>query len=170
MNMIVERILTSVLTLPTFQDWLYAVILLLSYASIAVPIGRKLDFLQFEASLHGSIVLRIAIVAVVIPGLLEELVWRVVLIPHPTEAIDSSLRWLWVGLSLFLFTIYHPLNFFVKHNTFKDPRFLVLATLLGLVCTLSYLESGSIWTPAFIHWAIVVAWLSFCGGYNKIQG
>ncbi|MGB3237476.1 MAG: CPBP family glutamic-type intramembrane protease [Geitlerinemataceae cyanobacterium] len=170
MNTIVERILTSVSTLPTFQDWLYALTLLLIYASIAIPIGWKLGFLQFETSLNESIVLRIALIAMVMPGLLEELVWRVVLIPHPTEAIDPNLRWLWVALSLILFTIYHPLNFFVKHDTFKDPIFLVLATLLGGVCTVSYLESGSIWTPVFIHWAIVVAWLSFCGGYNKIHG
>ncbi len=170
MNTIVERILTSVSTLPTFQDWLYALTLLLIYASIAIPIGWKLGFLQFETSLNESIVLRIAIIAMVMPGLLEELVWRVVLIPHPTETIDPNLRWLWVALSLILFTIYHPLNFFVKHDTFKDPIFLVLATLLGVVCTVSYLESGSIWTPVFIHWAIVVAWLSFCGGYNKIHG
>jgi predicted Abi (CAAX) family protease len=169
MNAITDRILTSVLTLPTFQDWLYAVILLLIYASIAIPIGWNLNFLQFKASLHWSIVLRIFLVAVLMPGLLEELVWRVVLIPHPTETIDPSLRWFWVSLSLILFIAYHPLNPWVKHDTFKDPIFLVLAALLGIVCTLSYLESGSIWTPAFIHWAIVVIWLSFCGGYRKIH-
>jgi predicted Abi (CAAX) family protease len=169
MNAIVDRILTAFSTLPTFQDWFSTLLLLLTYALIALPIGWKLNFLRFEASLHWSIVLRMAIVAVLMPGLLEELVWRVVLIPHPTEAIDPSLRWLWVGLSLILFTAYHPLNFFVKHDTFKDPRFIGLAALLGIVCTLSYLESGSIWTPAFIHWSIVVIWLSFCGGYRKIH-
>ncbi|RMG08227.1 MAG: CPBP family intramembrane metalloprotease [Cyanobacteria bacterium J055] len=170
MNLILDRILNSFSTVPTAEDWLYSVILLVVYAAIALPIGRKLNFLQFEMGLHPAIVLRMAIVAWIAPGLLEELVWRVCLIPHPTEAIDPSIFWFWVILSLCLFAIYHPLNFFVKHDTFKDPIFLLLATLLGVICTMSYLKSGSIWTPTFLHWAIIVVWLSFCGGYDKIHG
>lgn len=170
MHFIIDRIFNSFLTIPTIEDGLYSVFLLVVYGAIALPIGHKLNFLKLEMELHPAIVLRIAIVAWIAPGLLEELVWRVCLIPHPTEAIDPPIFWFWIILSLVLFAIYHPLNFFVKHNTFKEPIFLVFATLLGVVCTMSYLESGSIWTPVFLHWAIVVVWLSFCGGYNKIQG
>lgn len=170
MNLILDRILNSFLTLPTIKDWLYSVLLLSTYAAIALILGYKLNFLKLEMRLPSSIVLRIAIVAWIAPGLLEELVWRVCLIPHFTEAIEPLTFWFWVILSLILFAIYHPLNFFVKHDTFKDPIFLLLATLLGIVCTISYLESGSIWTPTFVHWAIVVVWLSFCGGYEKIHG
>jgi predicted Abi (CAAX) family protease len=167
--MIVDRISTAFSTLPNIQNWLYAVILVFGYALIALPIGIKLNFLQFEANLHWSMVFRISAIAFLMPGILEELVWRVMLIPHPTETIAPALRWFWVGLSLIAFTAYHPLNFWVKHNTFKDPRFIVLAALLGGVCTIAYLESGSVWTPVFVHWAIVVGWLSFLGGYRKIH-
>jgi predicted Abi (CAAX) family protease len=76
-------------------------------------------------------------------------------------------------MSLALFTASHPVNailFSPTHRpTFTDPVFLVLAALLGLTCTLAYLQSGSLWPPVAIHWTAVVVWLLFLGGYRRLN-
>ncbi|XGV98198.1 MAG: CPBP family glutamic-type intramembrane protease [Leptolyngbya sp. BL-A-14] len=42
--------------------------------------------------------------------------------------------------------------------------------MLGIICTLSYLKSGSLWMPVVMHWVIVVSWLLIFGGLEKFQG
>jgi len=71
-----------------------------------------------------------------------------------------------------MFVVYHPLNalsFFSQGlETFFNSAFLLLATLLGITCSIAYLQSGSLWTPVVIHWLAVVVWLLFLGGYRKL--
>ena len=106
------------------------------------------------------------------PALIEELVFRVLLLPRTTENLPIGLVWFWVGISLVLFIVYHPLNaisFFPSgRDTFFNLIFLTLAGLLGFVCSLAYLQSGSLWTPVFIHWLVVAVWLLLLGGYGKL--
>jgi predicted Abi (CAAX) family protease len=169
MSTLLERITISFFTIPSFQDWLWAMGLLLSYAAIAIPVGRQLGFLYPKTISSWRIARKTIVVAFFMPGLLEELCWRVAFIPHPTEVVSPSVRFFWIVLSLVLFVLYHPLNIFVSHDTFKDPVFLGLAALLGLACTIAYLATGSIWIPAIVHWLIVVGWLLFLGGHQKIK-
>lgn len=53
-------------------------------------------------------------------------------------------------------------------RVFLDPVFLVLVTLLGIVCTITYLKSGSVWLPILFHWLMVVVWIIFLGGWQKV--
>jgi predicted Abi (CAAX) family protease len=46
------------------------------------------------------------------------------------------------------------------------PR--LLAALLGVVCEIAYLKTGSLWSPAAIHWLVVAVWLTVLGGYRKV--
>lgn len=170
MSILLERVTQAFLTVPTLRDWLWTIALLVTYTAIAIPIGRTLGFLQLEVIPSGKIALKTIAITLFMPGILEELGWRVAFIPHPSEAVSPGKLLLWTSLSLGLFVLYHPLNRCVPHNTFKNPIFLGLATLLGLICSIAYLESGSLWTPVFLHWSIVVGWLVFFGGYQKVQG
>ncbi|MBW4471630.1 MAG: CPBP family intramembrane metalloprotease [Stenomitos rutilans HA7619-LM2] len=102
------------------------------------------------------------------PSLLEELGFRVLLLPHPTEHASPTTRWLLSSLGWLLFVVYH-IHPFVP-TFFRTPPFLTGAGLLGIICTLSYLKSGSIWMPVVIHWSIVVAWLLIFGGLEKFHG
>ncbi|NJL41446.1 MAG: CPBP family intramembrane metalloprotease [Leptolyngbyaceae cyanobacterium SM1_4_3] len=52
---------------------------------------------------------------------------------------------------------------------FQNACLLIGAALIGTVCTVSYLRSGSIWLPVVLHWLIVVAWLLVFGGLEKFQ-
>jgi predicted Abi (CAAX) family protease len=81
---------------------------------------------------------------------------------------------LWSVVSLFVFVLYHPIRSWMlpkqQNRVFLDKRFLVLATLLGLFCTLIYLRSGSVWPSVLIHWLFVVIWIVFLGGYKRLRG
>ena len=154
-----SRISKAFRIIPTAQDWLRLVLILLIYGLIALPLGFQQGFLQLRVASSDRLALgtmvRIALIALVAPALTEELVFRVILLPHPTEKIPIKIWWLWGILSLLLFIIYHPLNalsfFPAGFPTFFEPIFLFLAGFLGLVCTFAYWQTGSIWSVVVIH-------------------
>lgn len=169
---ITHRLIAAFSTIPDIQAWAYAAALLLVYALISLPIGFRWGFVQAEVLKDSpSLVAGITAWSFLMPGISEELFFRVLLLPHPTEKASLGSLWLSGCISLFVFLVYHPLNVFaVGHDkTFREPVFLLLAALLGVVCTISYWQSGSIWPPVVIHWLIVVVWLLLLGGYKKLH-
>jgi predicted Abi (CAAX) family protease len=159
---LVNRLITAS-SLPQLQDWLTGIIALGIYGAIALPIGFKSGFLNFnpfwgepKAALLDSLKL------LILPGFIEEVIFRVFLIPHPLEMVSSQSWLIAVMISLFLFVIAHPINaiFFYKaaNPTFLQPIFLLLAGLLGLVCTIVYQLTGSLWVIMLLHWVIVMIW------------
>lgn len=171
--LISHRCLTALSTLPDGHAWLVALSLLLAFTAIALPLGLNSKFLQPTLlPFSWRVWLSVLLVSLLTPAITEELFFRVLLLPHPSESLDGTTRILWGGIGLMLFLIYHPLNaltFFPKGRiTFQQPIFLFLAGLLGIICTIAYWESGSVWPPIVLHWAIVVAWLLGLGGYNKL--
>lgn len=169
---VIQRLITAILTIPDTQDWAYAALLLLIYALISLPIGLKSGFIQVDIQSSRKIVAAVILGALVMPGITEELIFRVLLLPHPTENASLAAQLIWGCISLVIFLVYHPLNVFAPGHdvTFRNPVFLLLAALLGIVCALSYLQSGSLWPPVVIHWLIVVVWLLLLGGYRELHG
>lgn len=169
---VIQRLITAILTIPNTQDWAYAALLLLIYALISLPLGLKSRFIQVDIQSSREIVAAVIFGAFIMPGITEELFFRVLLLPHPTENASLAAQFIWGGISLVIFLVYHPLNIFARGHdvTFRNPVFLLLAALLGVVCTLSYLQSGSLWPPVVIHWLIVVVWLLLLGGYRELHG
>jgi predicted Abi (CAAX) family protease len=169
LSTIVLRLWAGMVTLPHLGGWLAILGLLSAYSLVALPIGFISGFLTLN-SCDRSIGknMRSLLQLFFLPALLEEILFRLLLIPHPIETAISSDSYLWLVISLGLFIIYHPLNaltFYMPGNpTFMDWRFLVLTGLLGIVCAIVYLLSGSIWSAVFIHWLVVVAWLKVFGG------
>lgn len=156
------------------QGWLITLGILVLYSAIALPIGLATGFLQlnpWSASWLDRVLLMLR--ALITPALIEEFVFRVLLIPHPQEGVTGQSWTVWAVLSLFLFIIYHPLNaktfFRDGFPTFFDPVFLALAGLLGLACTMAYAITGSLWAIAFIHWIVVVIWLLGLGGLQMLR-
>jgi hypothetical protein len=138
MNRIVRRFTTAFLTVPSQQDWLRAVDLLLLYALIYLPIGFKSEFLQVNFQANWQTIVKVIAGAFFMPGLLEELGFRVLLIPHPIENASQLRQWFWIIFSWLLFVAYH-LNPFAP-VFFRESAFLLGAGLLGIVCTISYLS------------------------------
>jgi predicted Abi (CAAX) family protease len=106
------------------------------------------------------------------PSLLEELIFRVLFIPHPAQGHPLRTTLIWAIVSLGIFILWHPINgIFIRsiaRPLFTDPLFLTFAGLLGIACTTAYLRSGSIWPPMVIHWAVVTPWILFLGGGNTL--
>ena len=162
---------------PTLTDWGFAIAVLLLYACIALPQGFKQGFLRYcppaELGLSIPQQLKLMLLLFFMPALLEELIMRVLLLPHPTEGVLPQTWLIWSVISLVIFVVYHPLNaltfYPVGKPTFFQPIFLVLSGLLGLVCTVIYLQTGSLWLIAIAHWLVVVVWLLWLGGYQKMH-
>jgi predicted Abi (CAAX) family protease len=57
----------------------------------------------------------------------------------------------------------HPVNGMLlrkeAREVFYDWRFLSCAAVLGAICSMLYLETGTIWAPAVVHWIVVAVWL-----------
>jgi predicted Abi (CAAX) family protease len=157
--------------LLTPQHWCMTGELLVCYGLLAVPIGWRTGFLQprlMAAPLSHYLIVPTTLL--VLPSLLEEVVFRVLLVPHPTESLPHTRLMVETSVSLLLFVAWHPVNGWlvspVTRPILTDRRFLFLATLLGAICTLAYRWSGSLWPPVLIHWLVVTLWVTCFGGHR----
>jgi predicted Abi (CAAX) family protease len=103
----------------------------------------------------------------------EEIVFRVMILPHPSEAVPIAPWLAWAALSLGLFVLYHlVLSRFRRQAgaALRDRRFLLMMTWLGLILTLLYGVTGSLWAITIVHWLVVVVWLYGFGGLKRLRG
>lgn len=168
-----NRVLASLL--PPFQpgDPGRSLLVLAVYGAVALPLGLASGFLTlpWHWPPPGEAFPRVAGL-LLLPALVEELLFRVLLIPHPIEGIPWWPQLAWSAFSLGLFVLYHPVAARLWYPRarvlFHDPRFLEQATLLGLACTLAYGCTGSLWPPLLIHWLAVVIWLELFRGRERL--
>jgi uncharacterized protein len=165
---LLRRVKTACITAPNRGDWQYAMGLLIVFAVVYLPIGFSLGFLAIDLQFSVWTILGVFFSAFLMPGVNEELLFRALLIPHRTETMPVGKRRFYALMSLVLFVCYH-LHPFVP-GFFRTPAFLIGAALVGVVCTLSYWRSGSIWPSIVLHWLIVVAWLLVFGGLKHFSG
>lgn len=169
-----DRVLVATFTLPDSTAWLLSLTLLGIYAAGVIPFGLWRGFLVWDPVRNWQVIVTAALVAVIFPAVFEEVLFRVLWLPHPSENAASSALWGWSLASLGVFVVSHPLNavvfFPARRATFFNPIFLTLAGLLGGICTLAYSQSGSLWPPVALHWIIVVIWLLLLGGERRIAG
>ena len=124
--------------------------------------------------------------ALVVPGLLEELMWRAALLPTPPATGISCLTSLllrggaprgWTRSAVTVLAMhvgFHPLFAAIAYprgkQVFSDVRFLCLASIVLGGSTLSYLVSGgSVWAAAMTHAVPVILWRDCFGGETKLQ-
>ena len=148
--------------------------ILVPYALLALALGRRSGFLHAQVRWGPPLpLLRRSLGWLLMPALVEELLFRVALLPHPLEGEGLAGTLAWGSLSLGLFVIYHPLAgrtwYPNAKRVFHDPRFLVQCTLLGLACLVAYNLSGSIWPPLLIHWLAVTVWLGPLQGHRRLR-
>jgi predicted Abi (CAAX) family protease len=170
------RRLTDALSMPaTSRRWLITLGVLLGYGAIALPLGWRSGFLRWQPLPGNAKQLLCSLAQLfVMPALVEELVFRVALLPHPLEGA-TLVSWLgWGSVSLVLFVLYHPFSartYYPAGNpTFLKPIFWVLSGLLGLACLLTYGWTGSLWTAVGVHWVVVAVWLWALGGRQRLSG
>jgi predicted Abi (CAAX) family protease len=122
--------------------------------------------------LSPAAALVVALTLVVRPALIEELIFRGLLLPRYSDALSRSRLYATTAVALLAFVAAHPLNALLfwpaALRLFTSPAYLTLAALLGLTCTAAYLSSGSIWPPVAIHWVTVAVWILLLGGHARI--
>ncbi len=168
-----HRLAAAATTKPQWRDWGLAIVLMAAFSAVVLPLGFWSHWLTLSlATPSWTQSLRLASRVLVIPALLEEGFWRVLLLPHKTEIMSVRQRWL-IGLPiLLLFVLMHLVTSLTVYPagfpTFTQPLFLFSALLLGLICTIAYWQSGSGWVSVAMHWLIVFVWLMFLGGYTRL--
>ncbi len=168
-----NRVLASLL--PPFQpgDLGRSLLVLAGYGALALALGVASGFLSLPMQWPplAEALPRLAKL-LLLPALVEELLFRVLLIPHPIEGFPWQSLLAWNALSLGLFVLYHPvaarLWYPQARALFEDPRFLFQAALLGVACSLAYGFTGSLWPPVLIHWLAVVIWLEPFRGREQV--
>ena len=107
------------------------------------------------------------------PALVEELLFRVALLPQPDSGTSLATGLAWGALSTGLFVLYHPLAarcwYPPGRGLFRDGRFLMQCALLGAACVLAYGATGSVWPPVLLHGLAVTLWLWGLGGRARMQ-
>jgi predicted Abi (CAAX) family protease len=171
LSAIVLRLWAGFTTIPTGL-W-QSCGLLAVYGLVAILWGRGAGFIAWQQHRWTGEDFRLAGQLFFAPALIEEIVFRCLLLPHRIEAASLTRTAIAILFSTLLFILYHPVNALTFYSpgrpTFWDWRFLALAGLLGLVCALVYQIAGSIWLPVLMHWLVVSIWIIWGGGLARLS-
>lgn len=171
-QLIKQRLLTAFSTFPTVANLLKLAPTLLVLGFILLLIGFKSNFLYINLLPGWEKIAKIVAMTFLRPALGEELIFRILFLPHPDENPSIKKLFFWGVITMTVFIIYHPLEALTWYpagrDVFVDPYFLILATLLGVMCTIAYSISGSLWLPVIIHWLAVAIWLVLLGGCARL--
>ena len=163
----------GLITLPKGSDLLFSVVVFLIYMAVALPIGFYSGFFSIHV-LKTDIGMMIALPVSLffLPSLVEEVVFRGLLLPHKERAVSAIHLLFYAVFSVALFIAWHPINAMtINHSAytlFTNPLFLSLAALMAIACTITYIKTGSLWVPIAIHWLTVVVWVFFLSGRNVV--
>jgi len=156
-------------TLPDVRTWLACALVYALFLFVAAPIGLTSGLLR-PTSPHLPVAdaLWASLLMLIHPALVEEVVFRGLLLPRNPRTTSRTLLVAIAAAALALYVASHPLNAWLFRpdvlGVFASPAYLVLAALLGLACTVAYFISRSIWPPVAIHWLTVMLWIWFLGG------
>ncbi len=172
-GVVLPRLMDAYFAPLTGRGLALAALLLGGYAAVALALGRGTGFLPAQRStVRPVILMRQAVALLLTPALIEETLFRAALMPHPLEGLGAWDSLAWGALSVGLFVAWHPLAgrlwYPQGRRLFDDGRFLLLASLLGVVCVVAYQATGSIWAPVLIHWLVVLVWLELLGGRSRL--
>lgn len=129
----------------------------LAGAGIMVLGLASFAFALFLLPGHGTagiahLSLKSALGALFMPALWQELGFRVLLLPHPTEGVQPVTAVIWSVISLGLFLAYRGFRARLLHLKGRRNRYLSLSLVLGMLATGVYLLTGSLWAVVGLHW------------------
>ncbi len=151
---------SALTTRPGIRAWGESLLLLGVFGLLAVYLGLGSGLINIALTDEHLPFMVTALVALLVPALAEELVFRVSL-PWCGRALGLPARLADLA-AIALFVIWHPLQVWLglpfAQPVFLDPAFLSIAGGLGLICMISYRRSGSIWPAVLMHWIVVISW------------
>lgn len=162
---LIHRLRTSLTTLPTGRGWLLTLAIGAAALAMELAIGLTGGFLTPSPpdwpALPGALLL-----AIFIPAIGEELVFRGLLVPGREERSNATAA---ILLSTAVFVGWHVLEglTFMRFAApiFLRPDFLLTTAVLGLACGVLRHRTGSLWPAVLLHWLEVAGWrIWFDGG------
>ena len=161
----------ALVTLPDAQAWGRCLLVYAVFLACALPLGFASGLLKPGlAPLPPFMLALLPVLLLFHPALVEELVFRALLLPRGAAGIGKPRLVAVSAAALAAFVAWHPVNAWLFRpaavDTLTNPVFLVCVTLLGAACTVVYLISRSLWPPVLLHWITVAAWIILLGGYE----
>lgn len=155
--------------MPDLRSWLACALVFIVFVVCAGPIGLASGLLTPTAPrVSIEAVFSTAAIVFIQPALLEEVVFRGLLLPRKTRSVPRARLVMGAVVALALYVASHPVNAMLFRpdalHVFASPVYLLLAALLGVACTAAYFISNSLWPSVIIHWLSVLTWLWFLGG------
>lgn len=145
---------------PSLYEWTLTAGIAAGFFATASAIGFGSGLFRLAPGFDPDL-LRIALIAILLPAIGEELVFR-------GAMVAENSGWGRCAVALLAFVAWHPLNarlFFPEAVTlFDDGRFLLIVGLLGASCIWLWQRTRSLWPPILLHWLTVVLWKAFLEG------
>ena len=158
------RVRISLTTWPSAGAWLLAAVVGAVALAIELAIGLAGGFLR-PAAADWSMLWWSLPLALIVPSLGEELVFRGLLVPGREE---TRTAWRAILLSTAVFVAWHAfeaLTFMpAAAPIFLRPDFLATTAVLGLACGWLRHRTGSLWPAVTLHWLEVAGWQIWFGG------
>ncbi|PHR19123.1 MAG: hypothetical protein COA41_07965 [Sphingopyxis sp.] len=160
----VNQTLRALQIWPDAARWQAAMALALPAVALIALSGFLGGWLYFSPVSDLPSALVAAVILFFVPALLEELVFRGLLLSWFATFSQRAGNWLAIGL----FVLWHPfqaLTFGPPWSAiFLQPSFLFATFILGIVLTHIRIVSQSLWPVIAIHWLLVVTWKLVFGG------
>jgi len=161
---LLARVRTSLTTWPSARGWALTVVVGAAALALELAIGLAGGFLRPAPADWSSLVWSLPL-AVFIPALGEELVFRGLLVPGREEAGRATTP---ILVSTVLFVCWHVfegLTFMrAAAPIFLRSDFLATTAVLGLSCAVLRHRTGSLWPAVLLHWLEVAGWQIWFGG------
>lgn len=158
------RVRTSLTTWPSGRGWGLTVVVGAVALSVELIIGLWGGFLRPTAADWPALMWSLPL-AIVVPALGEELVFRGLLVPGRNE---DRTAWRAILLSTAVFVGWHLFEglTFMREAApiFLRPDFLATTAVLGLSCAVLRHRTGSLWPAVLLHWMEVAGWQIWFGG------
>ena len=140
---------------------------LLSFAFLApilLALGWGGGLMRWDPQFDVTMI-RLALIAIVVPALGEELLFRAAVLPRPD---DGALPLVPTALSIALFVLWHPIQAPIYGGEFGammlNPWFLACVAVVGFACAQLYWKTRSIWPVVLLHWSVIMLWKALLDG------
>lgn len=160
-----RRLMAALTTWPSPGQWLAAAGVGLVALVLEGAIGLGGGLLR-PAPADWSVLPFSLALALVVPALGEETVFRGVLIPSRGDSRDATLAILLSTLAFVGWHVLEALTFMrAAAPVFLRGDFLATTAVLGLACGVLRHRTGSLWPAVALHWLEVAIWqIGFGGG------
>ncbi len=149
---------------PDATQWIAALRLAVPALAIVAALGFLAEWFVWSPVTDMTALLFTAGILFFVPALLEELVFRGVLLSWLTQLTPRWGAW----LSTLLFVAWHPLQALTVGPPWADmflrPSFWIATLILGIILSHIRIRSQSLWPVILIHWFAVLIWKSLLGG------